>query len=82
MGYYYYHCVVVIIFVSAVSIVIIAAIIIVIVIIIIIISIIILPSVVPGAGCSANPGLATRECRSLLRSQALSAFSSSPSVLG
>ena len=32
------------------------------------ISIIILPSVVPGVGCCANPGLAIRECRSFLQS--------------
>lgn len=50
------------------------------VVVIIIISINILPSVVPGAGCLE--GLATRDCRSPFRFQAVSAFSSSPSVLG
>lgn len=50
------------------------------VVVIIIISIIILSAVVPGAGCCA--GIATGGCRSCLRSQAVSAFSSSPSVLG
>ena len=52
------------------------------IIIAVIISIIILPSVVPGAGCCANLGLTSRDCRSRLRFQAVSAFSSSPSVLG
>lgn len=68
----YYRSVVVIACVSVVIVIIIDA---------IIISII-LPSVVPGAGCFANPGLETRDGRSRLRSRAVSAFSSLPSVLG
>lgn len=62
-------------FVSVVIVIIISV-----VVVIIIISINILPSVVPGAGCLE--GLATRDGRSPFRFQAVSAFSSSPSVLG
>lgn len=79
MRCYYYRFVVVIILLLLSLLLII---IIVVVIIIVIISLIILPSVVPRTGCCANPGLATRDCRSHLRFRAVSAFSSSPSVLG
>lgn len=76
MRCYYYRSVVVIILLLLLSLLLI------IIIVVVIISLIILPSVVPRTGCCANPGLATRDCRSHLRFQAVSAFSSSPSVLG